>query len=182
MNALAERGRLVEECDILQRTIAQNRMSDEAQAMIKKKQERIEELEQILVGYKSSVNVLDYAKREKLLKESEIVKYFSSKKILTPHWRSPSPARWREIGNVYRQYMPLASAYMDRVELSRQEYYTCILTHLGFASGEVAILLETKSSRISNAKHSAGEKLFGKDTAVRLRKGIIDIECETDVK
>lgn len=182
MNALAERGRLVEECEILQRTIAQNRISDEAQAMIKKKQERIEKLEQTLVECKSSIYMLDYAKREKLLKESEIVKYFSSKKIPTLHWKSPSPEQWREISNVYRQYMPLASAYMDRVELSRQEYYTCILTHLGFASGEIAILLETKSSRISNAKHSAGEKLFGKNTAVKLRKRIIDIECETDVK
>lgn len=82
----------------------------------------------------------------------------------------------------YAQYMPLVSAYINKAGLSRQEHLTCILSHLGFVSGDIAKLLDTHVSRISNAKRNACKKLFYDEESGLLRKRLIDIECKSNVK
>ena len=176
-NASKEHSQLVEEFQILKQEYDNSETSKEAKALIEKKQNRIRQLEDMLSKYQADLNLLKYAEREKLLEDNEIVMYFVKKTRIVPNWKAPEEEKWESLSNVYAQYMPLASAHMEKAKLSRQERLTCILTHLNFPPGDIAQLLDTGNSRISNVKRDASRKLFGDENSKQLRLRIIDIEC-----
>ena len=182
VSAQKELEQLMEEHRILKDIYNKSEVSDEAKALIEKKQRRIEQLEQQIEQYQIDLNTLTYSEREKLLKETGIVVYFMEKITITPNWKIPRPEKWKQLSDVYNQYMPLVSAYINKTGLSRQEYLTCILSHIGLSSGDIATLLGTHISRISNAKRSACKKLFNDEASGLLRKRFIDIECSINVK
>ena len=178
LKALGEYEQLVKEHRILKESYEHSKLSSEAQELIESKQVRIEELEQELKTYQTHLNTLKYAERETLLMDNDITKYFVKKKHITPNWQFPKEERWIELAKVYAQYMPIAAACMDKAELSRQERLTCILTHMDFASGDIATLLNTSASRISNAKKDASKKLFKDEDVSLLRRRIIESETK----
>ena len=181
-SAINEHEQLKKEFQTLKHNYDCSNASADTTKLLEKKQERIEYLEGQIKTYRSNLRRLSYAKREKLLRENEIVVYFIGKTTITPKWSAPKEEKWRCLTNTYAQYMPLVSSRMGNSKLSRQERFTCILTHLEFASSDIAVLLETSASRISNAKNDACAKLFGKGHGKQLRKWLISIECENDVK
>jgi len=178
LKALGEYEQLVKEHRILKESYEHSKLSSEAQELIESKQVRIEELEQELKTYQTHLNTLKYAERETLLMDNDITKYFVKKKHITPNWQFPKEERWIELTKVYAQYMPIAAACMDKAELSRQERLTCILTHMDFTSGDIATLLNTSASRISNAKKDASKKLFKDGDVSLLRRRIIESETK----
>ncbi len=179
---LNEYDQLKEEFQLLRRDYDSSKVLPNTAMLLEKKQERIDYLEEQIKIISSNLRTLSYAKREKLLKENEIVAYFIGKTTITPKWCAPKDDKWRCLTNIYTQYMPLVSARMGNSKLSRQERFTCILTHLDFSTSSIAMLLETSVSRISNAKNDASTKLFGEGNGKQLRKRLINIECENDVK
>jgi len=179
MNAREEHCQLMEEYQILKRHYSNSEIPEEAQSLIEKKQTRIAQLEEELQKFQSNLNLLRYAEREKLLTGNEIVKYFVGKTKIVPNWKPPREDRWRALSEVYSQYMPLIAARMKKAGLSRQEWFVTILTHLDFVPGDIAKLLDTGASRISNAKRDANRKLFGDEESGKLRNRLIDIECIT---
>ena len=179
---LNEYEQLKEDFLILRNNSDSSNVSADTTKLLEKKQERIENLEGQIKVISTKLRTLSYAKREKLLKENEIVVYFIAKSKITPKWSAPKDDKWRSLTKVYAQYMPLASACMCKSKLSRQERFTCILAHLDFASSDIAVLLQTSASRISNAKNDASAKLFGEGNSKQLRKKLVSIECENDMK
>ena len=107
---------------------------------------------------------------------NDIVEYFIKKKTIVPKWKAPTFDKWIVLSDVYSQYMPLVAAAMDRAELSRQEHWTTILTHLDFSPGDIAILLDTGNSRISVVKKNICKKLFNEDDSGILKKRLVDME------
>ena len=175
--AQSEYEQLTVEYLILKDTYDHSEVSSDARSLIEGKQIRIEKLEKELDTYKTYLDTLKYTEREKLLKGNDVVIYFIRKTHITPNWQAPREDRWKALSKVYSQYMPVASACMDKAELSKQERSTCILTHLDFTPGDIAILLDTSASRISNAKKDACKKLFRDGDVSLLRKRIIEMEA-----
>lgn len=89
MKAKKEREQLLEEYHILKSTYDNSETSIEAKKLLAKKQARIEELEIQLGKYQEDVFTLNYAQREKLLKENEISIYLTRKTRITPNWKPP---------------------------------------------------------------------------------------------
>ena len=177
MSAINEHAQLTEDFKILRKAYENSEASAEAKVLIEKKQERILQLEGQLGKYRENVSLLNYREREKLLEGNETVTYFHRKTKITPNWKAPSGRQWKALLDVYAQYMPLSSARMDKAGLSRQEILVCILTHLCFIPRDIASLLETSGPRVSNAKKSACNKLFGCEDIGRLHQQLTDLEC-----
>ena len=182
MNAREEHRQLMEEYQILKNNYNKTEISEETQKLIEKKQSRIAQLEEELQKFQSNLNLLKYAEREKLLMKNEIVTFFVGKTRIVPNWKPPREEKWRALSEVYSQYMPLVTAHMKKAGLSKQEWFVTILTHLNFMPGDIAKLLDTGGSRISNAKRDASRKLFGDEESARLRNRLINIECDDKLK
>jgi hypothetical protein len=177
---MLEHKQLIEEYQILKREYVNTEITKDAKALIEKKQEQIERLEELLRKYKKELNLLNYAERAKLLTKSSIVCYFLNKTNITPNWKVPKIDKWSALMKTYEQYMPLATIYMNRVNLSWQEKCTCILVHLDFSTNNIAMLLEKSNSRISNVKKNASKKLFGDEEGQKLRQRLAVLECESE--
>ena len=101
VSAQKELEQLMEEHRILKDIYNKSEVSDEAKALIEKKQRRIEQLEQQIEQYQIDLNTLTYSEREKLLKETGIVVYFMEKITITPNWKIPRPEKWKQLSDVY---------------------------------------------------------------------------------
>ena len=52
--------------------------------------------------------------------------------------------------------------------IADMEFKVCVLTYLGFKTGEIAVILNSSMPSVSNTKASACKKLFNKGTAASL--------------
>ena len=181
LDTKSEYAQLVEEFQILKRSYNSPEMSAETKILIEKKQQRIVQLERILKKYQSELHLLDYKEREKLLTNNEVVVFLNNKKNITPNWKAPRPEKWKALLDIYAKYTPHVFANMNKVSLSKQERLVTILTHLKVNPSDIAHLLETSSSRVSNAKKDACRKLFADEDSGKLRERLIDLECENEV-
>ncbi|MBQ6189940.1 MAG: hypothetical protein IJK45_07205 [Bacteroidaceae bacterium] len=181
LDTKSEYAQLVEEFQILKRSYNSPETSAETKVLIEKKQQRIVQLERILKKYQSELHLLDYKEREKLLTNNEVVVFLNNKKNITPNWKAPRPEKWKALLDIYAKYMPHVFANMNKVSLSKQERLVTILTHLNVNPSDIAHLLETSSSRVSNAKKDACRKLFADEDSGKLRERLIDLECENEV-
>ena len=182
MTAMREHEQIIKEYQILKQEYNRFKTSDETTELIRQKQKRIDFLERYIGKLRSEMGALSYSKKEKLLQENETVVYFIRKTQITPSWKAPAETMWRELAKVFSHYMPLADSLMRKAELSRQERYTCILAYLNLSTGDIATLLGTSISRISNVKNSASTKLFGDEQGKLIRKRLIEAECTSDMK
>lgn len=131
------------------------------------KQKEVEELKVQLEQARQSFSGIDKKIKLKVLSDSKIVATFRNMTIPRPgKQKLPSEKQWTELSNAVMSALPL---FHERISvdqlLSCQEYRVTLLTCLNFAVGEIAVLLDTTSQRVSNAKRSANSKLFGEDNA-----------------
>ena len=181
LDAMKEHAQLVEEFQILKRNYSSPESPGETKTLMEKKQQRIVQLEGTLRKYQSELHLLNYKEREKLLMDNEVVAYLQNKKNITPNWKAPRPEKWRSLLDIYAKHMPHVVATMDKVSLSKQERLVTILTHLNVNPSDIAHLLETSYSRVSNAKKGACRKLFAEEDSGKLRERLIDLECENEI-
>ena len=131
------------------------------------KQREVEELKMQLEHVRQSFNNVAQKEKIKALLDSKIVAAFKNMTIPRPgKQKLPAEKQWSELSNAIMSALPLLYEHIS-VEnlLSCQEYRVTILARLGFMVGEIAILLDTTSQRVTNAKRSANHKLFGEDSA-----------------
>ena len=138
--------------------------------MLKEKQAQIEALEKELGWQKDLNGALNILDREAHMKEEDIARFFEHKTKPQKKWEAPSESEWIKLMNLYKEYMPLSHACI--INLPRQEKYTCILTHMGYTTGSIALLLETSTQSITNAKRKANIKLAGEGSSRSLLQNL----------
>lgn len=131
------------------------------------KEKEVEELKAQLEQARRSFSSIDQKMKLRVLLDSKIVAAFRNMTIPKPgKQKLPSEKQWSELSNAVKSAMPYFHERISMdVLLSCQEYRVTLLTRLSFTVGEAAILLDTTSQRVTNAKRSANFKLFGEDSA-----------------
>ena len=148
-------------------------MKDVSEKLLQERQSQIDELNEIILKYEGQLQMLRTEEKFKALKQSEIVEYFNQKKQHTLNYSAPSVQDWKKLKAAFVQFLPLfASAIERNSRISEQERQTCLLESLGFSTGEMALVLDTSSQVVTNAKASANQKLFSENKASTLGKNL----------
>ena len=142
-------------------------VSAQNQKLLYDKQQEIDRLTEALNAYRNEI-----LEKEGLLKSEDIVVLFRMMSHSGYNGKNPTRKEWVSLEGKYKHYMPHLYARMKVACLSEQELYSSILTHLGFSTGDMVVLLKTSQNTVSNAKQSANEKLFGEKTALTLAQNL----------
>ena len=134
-------------------------------------QKQASSLEQELVAAQEQFSKLKAPEREEQLKNTDIVKLFSSitkpqkerheDKLIIQSPRKATDNEWEELRIAFQEHLPTFYAFITTEKsLTKQQYRICMLFRIGFTGEEIATILGTPSSRISVVKRSLNEKLF----------------------
>lgn len=145
-------------------------------SMIEKKKEEIVRLSEKVAEYESRFVLLPDEKREAALQNDETVLLFWKKAKGKREESLPEPSEWTQLKAVLQKNIPdFYKKVVLKGGLSEQESQTCMLCRLGFHTGEIAVLLDTTSQRITNAKSSSGRVLFGDSKASSLKSHLMEL-------
>ncbi len=110
------------------------------------------------------------------LVNSEIVRRLKDMTLPRVNSLSPKKADWKELKETMQQSLPYFYNFISAEDkLSEQELLVCMMVRLEFTTSELAILLETTTQRITNAKSRINHKLFSDDSARTLKRNIASI-------
>lgn len=146
-------------------------LQKDQKALLTEKQQNIEALNVMIENYKDQYNNMECNEKEKMLFNNSVTKDFKQMSVPKLGTRKPTPNDWKRLLAILKIYH--TSLYnMINDKLPQQELYICILTRLDFSNKEISILLETSPQRITNAKASVNEKLFGDKNARALKDNL----------
>ena len=112
--------------------------------------------------------------------DNGIVVLLHAKAQFSGHSIPPINIDWEQLDTLARKRFPLLTTALQECEtLSLQEQRTCILVCFGFKNKEIAILLSTSIQRVTNAKASANQKLFGNRSALPLARNLHTLDGQT---
>lgn len=95
------------------------------------------------------------------IEDRDILKHFDELLIPQNVQQHPNQNDWTNIIILMKKYKPKTYDFLTTtMSLSAQELKVCILVVFGYTSGDIAILLQTTSQRVSNIKSTLGIKLF----------------------
>lgn len=95
------------------------------------------------------------------IEDRDILKHFDELLIPQNVQLHPNQNDWTNIIILMKKYKPKTYDFLTTtMSLSAQELKVCILVVFGYTSGDIAILLQTTSQRVSNIKSTLGIKLF----------------------
>ena len=106
--------------------------------------------------------------------DSDIVGIFKQKSEMKRGVTIPSNSDWRRLIDDFSQYLPLTFSIIghERV-LSPQELRVCILTLLGFKTGDIRVLLDVENTQyVTTLKARVNKKLFAVEKASELEKNL----------
>lgn len=146
-------------------------LQKDQKALLTEKQQNIEALNVMIENYKDQYNNMEYNEKEKMLFNNSVTKDFKQMSVPKLGTRKPTPNDWKRLLAILKIYH-ISLYNMINDKLPQQELYICILTRLDFSNKEISILLETSPQRITNAKASVNEKLFGDKNARALKDNL----------
>lgn len=77
------------------------------------------------------------------------------------HNGRPSSDEWKELCSIVNDYYPgFYQVVHDGVSISRNEYYICVLTKIGFQVADIVYLIDTTPAYVSTTRARLVEKLF----------------------
>lgn len=95
------------------------------------------------------------------IEDRDILKHFDELLIPQNVKLHPNQNDWTNIIILMKKYKPKTYDFLtNNMSLSAQELKVCILVVFGYTSGDIAILLQATSQRVSNIKSTLGIKLF----------------------
>ncbi|MCQ2213530.1 MAG: hypothetical protein MJZ36_07825 [Bacteroidaceae bacterium] len=105
----------------------------------------------------------------------DIVKQILKNENIGHNHRSEISVRqWNDLYNLFEKEVPqLYNTYINNHKLSDRERKTLVLTSLGINTNNIAILLNTTASNISNIKTCINQKLFSDSSAKKLYDNLI---------
>ena len=177
-NAIRDMGIKENELNILREHL---HIANETASLLRAKEEDFQRIKKASTEYEVLFNKLKNSEKQAALENCDIVNLFHKISVPTSEHQGARiihrPARmateeeWKELEQVTKQCLP---HFHNRItdNLTNQEFRLCILFRLNFKGSEVANLLGTSLSRISNAKKSANQKLFGESDSSSLIKNL----------
>lgn len=143
-------------------------------AFIRQKQEEIVLLQTTLQDYKDKYEQLDLVDRNNELLTSDIVARFKEMAKPKRNSKKPQESDWQELYVIFKKCLPLLCEKMRAGRLSPQELQVCMLIYLGMDNTEVAILINTTTKTVNNAKLKTNKKLFGDKSASSLYDNLLN--------
>lgn len=145
-------------------------LANETTMLLQAKEEEYKLLQERSTEYENLFMQLRNSEKLAALEQSDIVHLFreisipkserQGATIIKQSPRMATPEEWEAMEKAVKQCLPLFYTRISE-KLSEQEFRLCMLSRLSFNASEIANLLGTSSSRVSNAKKSASQKLFG---------------------
>ena len=156
-------------------------LANETTLLLQAKEEEYQLLKEKAIEYENLFLNLKISEKLDALMQSDIVRLFheismprnehQGATIIKQSPRMATPEEWEAMEKAVKQCLPLFYARISE-HLSEQEFRLCMLSRLDFNATEIANLLGTSSSRVSNAKKSANTKLFGESNTSSLIKNL----------
>ena len=141
--------------------------------LLSKKQLEIECLLSQIEQKEEMLHQLKESQRISVLTESDIVRLFKQKDTGKFGQTLPSNEEWARLTTLFSKCLPVTHGFISKgAFLSPQEFRVCMLLIIGFAAGEIAVLLDTTIQRITNIKSRINKKLFNDDRAITLNQNL----------
>ena len=152
----------------------QRHFSDETEQIKAEAKQRMADMEQEIVQLKTLVDSYrsDVVAGEEELQQDAIVQYFTDLAKKAYNGKKPTQKDWEKLTKQYKHYIPHLYARMKVAKLTDMEFRICMLTHLQYSTSDLAALMETTSSGISNSKTNANKKLFADKSASTLLENL----------
>lgn len=120
---------------------------------------------------KNNEGIQEYITKSKQLKESDISKRISY--LINHPTAGMRDNDWEQLAKTAGAYFPdLLHDLTKNARISQQEMRTCILLCFSLRESDIAHLLNTSAQRITNAKSTINQKLFGDNSARSLYKNL----------
>lgn len=168
--------KLVNDLELNKKELQEAKMSQSL--MIESKRQTIRALEEEIQSYKTSFSAKLSNERNVILDDNNTFKLFKSSTLPKKNMMCPSEKNWNELEQLVEKNYPIFFKKLSNTKTSTLEFRVCLLTRLRFSNSEIAILLETSPSSISNAKQKANEKIFGQKGASSLLKNMLNLKSE----
>ncbi len=156
--------------------------TNETDALLHDKEQRIHVLEEDLSKYQHVIQELKAADKESILKNSDIVRKLQKMtevhtirqgaKLSIVEKQTPTSDDWTLLKEMIHQCLPLFYAHLSGHLLTEQEWKTSMLLRIGFKTNDVALLLDTRPSRVSKLKILINKKLFNEERSESLMKNM----------
>ena len=148
-------------------------LKDDAEQLRTRKEEEITQLKECLGGYKEKLLAITSTNVQSEEQLIHIIRMFRIKASGKKGEILPSKREWKELITLFKRNKPVEQVTVCKEGLlSIFELRTCILLLLGFSNGEISILLDATSQRVTNLKSRINKKLFNDDSAVTLQANL----------
>ena len=147
-------------------------LEQDSTSIIEDKKREIAKLSEMIAEYKARFSRLPDEKWEAAMLNDVIVLSFREKAKAKKGVALPTSSDWSLLKALLQENNPQFYEKVVNGALTEQELQTCILCRLDFHTGEIAVLLDTTSQSITNAKISANQKLFGVKNASSLKANL----------
>lgn len=125
--------------------------------------QHIEDLKQQVLTLESQMTSKDSSKRNAILRDTDVIKYFKKTLIPVPgRDTAVNDDDWERLGKTIEGIFPNFYDIMNnRQQLSVKDYRVCLLTKGGFCSSDIENLMNQKQSYASTTKKRLHKKVFG---------------------
>ena len=135
------------------------------------KEAEIDSLRRKIQKIQKAYDSLKSYQKEKALLESDIVNAFKRMSNYDIRKETPKTQDWEQLMILLEQCLPFFYYKITgEYSLKGQKLQTAVLTRLGFAPRDIAVLLDTSSQRVSNLKSELNLQMYGKKDAGSLNE------------
>ncbi len=146
---------------------------DDAEQLRTRKEEEIAQLKERLDGYKEKLLVITSTNEQSEELLIHVIRMFRIKASGKKGVLLPTKREWKELITLFKRNKPIEQVTVCKEGLlSPLELRTCILLLLGFSNGEISVLLDASSQRVTNLKSRINKKLFNDDSAGTLQANL----------
>ena len=146
---------------------------DDAEQLRTRKEEEIAQLKERLDGYKEKLLVITSTNEQSEEQLIHVLRMFRIKASGKKGVLLPTKREWKELITLFKRNKPIEQVTVCKEGLlSPLELRTCILLLLGFSNGEISVLLDASSQRVTNLKSRINKKLFNDDSAGTLQANL----------
>lgn len=148
-------------------------LKQENSELLKSKEQEMQQLLAEMELQQNTLSGLRKSMRVSTLLSNGVVDSLREKSKGKLHNTLPTDDEWDELTALLAQCQPLLfqKIFHDN-DLSLKERQVCMLVYLGFATGEIAVLMDTTIQHITNIKTRANKKLFNAESATTLLRNL----------
>ena len=175
----AQKAQLLDEAEMLAKSLEDSRreyllFKTDKEQYERTLQEQIHNLESQNSSMKEKI--LEYKEDDSELMNSDIVKYFEDKALGKHGVEKVNRSYLSQLEKAFRKQLKNSYKRYKRCELSEFQLQVAMLTRLHFTTGDIALILGSSSSSISNTKARINNDMFGENTSDTLYNNLLSIK------